>query len=1346
MVKRPKAKTALPRIFVQIASYRDPECQWTVKDLFEKAAHPERISVGICWQFIREQDAQCFQVPYPYPDQVRVHEVDAREGRGVCWARSLTQKLWQGEEFSFQIDSHIRFEPGWDETMLAMWKECGSDKAVLTCYPPGYTPPNELEKKFIFGMSAKEFDKDGIFLMVGAPAFEVGVNEPAKPIPGAFASANTLFGPSGMIKDVPYDPHLYFFGEEISMAVRLWTSGYDLFHPNRLVVYHDWNRGKRPTHFDDCRDWGRHNDRAFARVRHLLKTQVSSDPQVLAEIDRYGLGTVRSLEDYQRFSGVDFARRTIGDQARKGQFLAPLHIEEGKQPRIFVNIASYRDPECQWTVKDLFEKAAHPERIFVGICWQYDMAQDAHCFEVNTRPEQVRVFPVDWREAEGVCWARHQAQQLWEGEEYTLMIDSHMRFVPGWDEMMIGELAVCDSPKPVLSCSPVPYTPPNNLSPRMNPTVRRVKPFMPDGNIRCQGESLDRPPPKPLRGAFLVANFIFSRSEITPQVPYDPFLYFDQEEITYAARLYTHGWDIFSPRRQFLYHFYNDNKAPAGSVRPLHWRDLHRENESRIRFLRDRGLKRFNHMTGYSASYDPEVVRELDKYGFGTVRSFEQFEQFSGVDFKRKIATQRALQCEFIEDLRLYRDRPMGEAPPPVGGRLGGGAMTHNGPPPRPSPLQGEGVMLEPGDFFPFLEMDDTNRKVRAIETFGGKFCMVFYLPAGNPEFLTRFFAALPQVPDAWQIFILDAPAEELIALKQRLNIGAVLHADGQRAIARSFGIKRPPVGFVLNTKLQITHRHSGDDPQQLAAAVARDCAAAMESFRRRNQSPPVIREMAPALIVPGVFSPELCAKCIQAFRSGHTFDGTVGAMEAKAYRADVKLRTDYIVQGELLVELDEKLSRSFFPEIKKIFGVEITHRELYKIGMYSGEKKGFFKAHRDNFDAPLGYRHIAATIHLNDEYEGGGLRFPEYDDHIYRPAAGSGIGFSCSTLHEARPVTKGERFVLVGFFHGEEDEAYRRHYQLSKNLPLRVEDYTPVRRTYPEVRQSRGFFEEWKRENVRYDAGASSGGGVIRANSPVSPLPASALQGEGVSFGPRKVFESRQAVIFDDFLPEDVYNAVNAFALTSDYERINTSGKSVRAWHVHDGFPLRTSKNVFYYAQQMEHPNRAEHAYPSNTPIDKFIEQVLVAQPQVEHIIGAQTRDWEHFSVTGWMYPHGTGLSMHDDGSGVYAGAYVYFLNPTWRPHWGGLLLLADEEANRRVHEYRAKVDQMDYYQRKWLHANPLDEMLVEQGFAQCVFPKRNRMVFIANDAYHMVTRVNEQSGDNLRMSLAGFFNRRKK
>ncbi|MFO0389798.1 MAG: GlcNAc-transferase family protein [Alphaproteobacteria bacterium] len=1393
--KKPVTKAAtssLPRIFVQIAAYRDPDCQWTVKDLFDKAAHPERIFVGICWQYVKEEDAICFEVPYPRPDQVRVHEVDARQGKGVCWARNLTQQLWDGEEFTLQIDSHMRFEPGWDNLFIDMWQQCENKKAILTCYPEGFEPPDKVERAWVFGMCADRFSEHGILLMRGKPAFSTKQPLPEKPIAGAFASACVLFGPSSIIQDVPYDPNLYFFGEEISLAVRLWTHGYELFHPNKPVIYHDWNRGKRKTHFSDHKDWTVQNNKSYARVRHMLGVVQSVDTEITKDLNVYGLGTARTLEEYQEYSGVNFAAQTIADFAHAGMFsdkkVASNNTTEknnsaviGKNKhdgRIYVQIASYRDRECQWTIKDLFEKAKHPDRIQVGVCWQYDPVKDEDCFKVSTRPDQVKMLPYDWREGEGVCWARNQTQQLWDGEEYTLQIDSHMRFMAGWDELLIKELEACESDKPVLSCNPASYTPPNNLQIDPLPTIRRVQQFFPDGNIRGKGEYIDRSPEKPLNGAFIAAGFVFSRSEIIKEVPYDPYMYFDQEEITYALRLYTHGWDIFSSRKPILYHFYNAD--PRGSVRPLHWKDTAQVDEKRIKFLQNRGLQRFNHLVGFKWSSDPEVTRDLQRYGLGSQRSLQQYEEYCGIDFKRKIASDKALRCQFIKNLERYRDTPI--VIPEIDGGMGmqkqkiiqhtntdvaASRIKHTeksqglDPIARPHIVPSvKSRMLEPGDFVPFFELIDTNGIMRGMEIQGGKYCMLTFLPSKNPDYIAQFFVSLSQQliqhkrMDLWLMFVIDDTVDNLNKLKEKLHLPMPLWADADRKVTQAFGIAEqcntsfPPVGFVLNNNLKIIRRHVNLAPSQLAAALVNDCSTELEKIAFKNQGTRTVTETAPALIVPNVFTPEFCDHCIQVFRSGDTFQGTVGAEEKLALKKQAKLRTDYIVHRQLMEEIDDKLSRSLFPEIKKVFGFDVNYREPYKIGLYSGEDKGFFKQHRDNFDVPLGYRRIAMTLHLSDNYQGGGLRFPEYDGTVYRPERGSAIAFSCSTMHEALPVSAGERFVLVGFFHSDEDEAYRRHYLSGKGLPLKIEDYTPAIRQYPNIQMSRDFYKSWRENNISFNDSSNKKTNPIEVTMPQIISDNQSNQRVTVINGhqPKKVFESKQAIIFDDFLPPDVYEKIQDFAIKTDYEYINTKGKVARAWHVHDGFPMRSTLNGFYYSKDVADKPTGDHVYPTKTDLDLFIDNLLSVQPHVEHLTGKEGNGgWLHVSSTCWVYPHGTALSMHDDGSGVYTGAYVYFLNPIWRPHWGGLLIMMDEDANKRVYDHRAKIDQMDYYKKKFFHANGLDEMLVDQGFGKCIFPKGNRIVFIANDAYHMVTRVNEAAGDNLRMSIAGFFNRKK-
>lgn len=1300
--------TTRPRIFVQIASYRDPDCQRTVQDMFAKAKHPERIFAGICWQFVKEEDAICFEIPYKYPAQVRVHEVDARKGRGVCWARSLTQKLWQGEEFTLQIDSHMRFEPNWDETLLAMHAVCENPKAVLTCYPPGFEPPTTLRTDFFFGMSATEFDDQGILKMVGKPAYRPN-EKPSRPMKNAFASACMLFGPSSIIKDVPYDPHLYFFGEEITLAVRLWTHGYDLYQPNDFVIYHDWDRGKRPTHFTDHdKTWWDMNLRSVARVRHLLGTEQTTDQHVLAELDQYGLGSERTLKQYERFSGINFKNKTMSAHAMDWQ----------NKDEIFVRIASYRDSECQWTVKDLFDKATHPERIKVAICWQFDEKEDAHCFEVSTRPEQVQVIPADWRESEGVCWARAQTEQLLENEKYTLQIDSHMRFEPGWDELLIAELNACGSEKAVLSCSPARYTPPNHLDEDKRPTVRRVLPFSKNGNIRGRGEYLSVEPPKPLRGAFLAAGFMFSRSELIREVPYDPFMYFDQEEITYAMRLFTHGWDVYSARAQYLYHYYNDG---GESTRPLHWRDLEKAAPEKIRLYSSRGLARFNHLSGFQPSQDSAVLVDIDKYALGTKRTLAEYEQFTGIDFKKKVAYPRALKAEFIPNLQHYRSAPIGAV--------------------ESKPKIVAATAYEVGDLLPHFIAPDAAGRPRPVDSHGGKPMLLVNLPADDASanaFMGVFNKALSAAKrmEVTLCFLKPVSVSHLAAFKEQSGFTYPLLADEEGNIAKTLGL--PPLGaFLLSPHLQVKKIYRDIAPDVLGRQLVEDLVAYAQAHTPSRET---VAEAAPVLILPEIFSAELCRELIDAFCAGAAVQGEVGG---RGYVASAKVRTDWPLDDGLRAKVDAKLSRSLFPAVERVFGFKVTARENYKIGLYSSEDGGFFARHRDNAHPDFAHRRVAMTLHLSDDYEGGGISFPEYDSRVYRPGIGGAVAFPCGLMHEAHKVTKGERFVLVGFFHGEEEEAFRQHRAGEKGEELQAEEFAPLLEE-PSLELSRDFYREWKRQYQPSGAAPS-------ARDIVQP-PAAAFQ-RTLAFAvgrskhqPLKVHESRGGIVFDNFLPADIYEPLQAYCLGTDYERINTKGKSVRAWHLEDGFPLRSTLTAFYYSDPETAPQpKPAYGYPTGTGFDRFIEFMVEFQPQVEFYTGKAKEGWHHFSATSWLYPPGTSLAMHDDGSGVYTGAYAFFLNKTWRAHWGGMLLMMDDDCNDSIHAYRNTVDQGDYYRTKWLHANNTNDLLLEHGLARCIFPKGNRMVFIANDAYHMVTRVNEAAGDNVRLSIAGFFDRTK-
>lgn len=133
-----------PSLFVAIANYRDREITATISDLFRQAARPELIRVGVLSQLMPGDEA-CRAPVHP---QVQEKVIDAASSRGVCWARSrLYQTLSGDEAFVLQIDSHMRFEPDWDSRLFEIWQQCQSNKAIISHYPLGYTPPDQLPEK-----------------------------------------------------------------------------------------------------------------------------------------------------------------------------------------------------------------------------------------------------------------------------------------------------------------------------------------------------------------------------------------------------------------------------------------------------------------------------------------------------------------------------------------------------------------------------------------------------------------------------------------------------------------------------------------------------------------------------------------------------------------------------------------------------------------------------------------------------------------------------------------------------------------------------------------------------------------------------------------------------------------------------------------------------------------------------------------------------------------------------------------------------------------------------------------------------------------------------------------------
>ena len=126
------------------------------------------------------------------------------------------------------------------------------------------------------------------------------------PIPARFYSAHFAFTEGNFVKEVPHDPELYFHGEEISITVRAYTWGYDLFHPHKPIVWHEYTRSNRVKHWDDDSEWWKKNTSSHLRNRKLFEMDgLTKD----IDFGPYGFGPKRTLADYERYAGISFKRR-----------------------------------------------------------------------------------------------------------------------------------------------------------------------------------------------------------------------------------------------------------------------------------------------------------------------------------------------------------------------------------------------------------------------------------------------------------------------------------------------------------------------------------------------------------------------------------------------------------------------------------------------------------------------------------------------------------------------------------------------------------------------------------------------------------------------------------------------------------------------------------------------------------------------------------------------------------------------------------------------------------------------------------------------------------------------------
>jgi [Skp1-protein]-hydroxyproline N-acetylglucosaminyltransferase len=309
--------------------------------------------------------------------------------------------------------------------------------------------------------------------------------------------------------------------------------------------------------------------------------------------------------------------------------IMPLDTPINNDGKIFVSVASYRDSQCPLTVKNMIEKAHNPEKLVITICEQNEK-DDIPCLDNDyVKGVTIKRVKMPASEAMGPCWARYIIQNMWKGEEYYLQIDSHTRFVEGWDTKCKEQLELAKEQHNNDVCLSN-YVSTYDLkteeivkNPMRGPMS--VESIEDDGFFRYNSKYC-KPfadgLPKESKG--WSGCFSFSKSKIILDAPYDPytpFLFFG-EETDIFVRLFSRGWKIFVPAEPICFTVFDR------SYRKTFWERRDQRSTSDLSKLRL--YIRFGLLPSYLNDGVPlEIKENMNRYSLcDSEKNCNTFEQF----------------------------------------------------------------------------------------------------------------------------------------------------------------------------------------------------------------------------------------------------------------------------------------------------------------------------------------------------------------------------------------------------------------------------------------------------------------------------------------------------------------------------------------------------------------------------------------------------------------------------------------------------------------------------------------------------------------------------------------------
>lgn len=334
-------------IFVSIISKDDSSrCSHTVSNLLDTSANPERIRVAVVHRVnpFSKGYLACDSPPKPCnsdPDQllckynanVDVYEMNLELDAGATFARHIGQRMYRGEYYALQIglDAGIVFSERWDEELVRQFEATKNEMAVITTYlsETKMRDGNRSAKPERYTICHASFQGHGSERRLEHLRFDqIEQSSPPgrtdSPMLQPFWSSEFSFSRGHFVLQIPYDPQycgLDEQDEEVGVAFRAFSSGYDFYTPTQSVVF----RTKPNLVRDElslCTSKSKNKSRKH--LYSLIGLGTNHEDTIPQE---YGLGAVREITKFFTLFGIHASEKVTEDRLCEFVVTGNMHDE-----------------------------------------------------------------------------------------------------------------------------------------------------------------------------------------------------------------------------------------------------------------------------------------------------------------------------------------------------------------------------------------------------------------------------------------------------------------------------------------------------------------------------------------------------------------------------------------------------------------------------------------------------------------------------------------------------------------------------------------------------------------------------------------------------------------------------------------------------------------------------------------------------------------------------------------------------------------------------------------------------------------------------------------------------------